>query len=59
MQTTTKWTQNISETLLMGPRVVPKKVLLKQKFKIDLVFLITSFSLAVEEKSMQTHADHY
>ena len=59
MQTTTKWTQNLSGTLLMGPRVVPKKVLLKQKFKIDLVFLITSFSLSVKEKSMQTHADHY
>ena len=59
MQTTTKWTQNLSETLLMGPRVVPKKVLLKQKFKIDLVFLISSFSLSVKGKSMQTHADHY
>ena len=59
MQTTTKWTPGPSGTLPMGPRVVPKKVLLKQKIKIDLVFMITSFSLSVEEKSMQTHADHY
>ena len=34
MQTTTKWTQNLSETPLTGPRVVPKNVLLKQEFNL-------------------------
>ena len=43
----------------MGPLEVPKNFLLKQKFKIDLVFQITFFSLSVKEESMQTHADHY
>ena len=56
MQTTNKWTPGPSGTLLMGSLEVFKNFLLKQKFKIDLVFLITSFSLSVEEKSMQTRA---
>ena len=48
MQTTTKWTQNLSGTLLMGPRVVPKKVLLKQKFKT--VWVCMDFPFTDNEK---------
>ena len=38
----------------------PQEFFTKAKFeKNDLVFLITSISLLVKEKYMQTHADHY
>ena len=38
----------------------PQEFFTEAKFeKIDLVFLITSLSLAVKKKSMQTHADNY
>ena len=39
-----------SGTLLMGSLEVPKKFLIKQKFKLNLVFLITCFSILEREE---------
>ena len=57
--TTTIWTRWPSGTLQMSPLKVPNIFLLRQKFKIDLVFLVTCFSLSVREKSMQTMLQKY
>ena len=56
MHTTTKWTPGPSGTLPMGPLEVPKNLLLKQKFKINLVFLITTFLLSVIHAESADHA---
>ena len=53
------WTRWPSGTLQMSPLKVPNIFLLRQKFKIDLVFLITCFSLSIREKSMQTMLQKY
>ena len=54
MRTPTKWTSKVSVTFLMGPTGLPDKVLLKQKFKINLSSWVSYSWLALREKSMRT-----